>query len=558
MRTIVNARARARGKENPKNKLLSRAVLLGTTAILIYLALVKLIIHLLTANNYGYFVDEFYWLAMAKHLDFGYVDVTPLVAYVGAGWRLLFGASLLSIRILPALAGAVMVFFAGLLAREMGGGRFAQGFTALLVLTAPIWLMFNSLFAYDPFDQLCSIILFYLIVRLIKKETPRRWIGLGIMAGLGILTKQTMVFTVGALVLSILASPGRKSFLTKWPWLAAGIAILLCTPYTIWQWVHGWPLITYSQGYTVNRFMFLVSGNSRGLLQFLWGSLLSFNPFLLPVLLLGLCYLLFYPEGKKYRPLGLSFLVLLIFYICVKLGPLAPKFLISTCFPLLAASVVWLEKIINGAAPSSRERGKGTFRLTPWLVRAYLGVILIFSLILAPLALPVLPIDALKKYEAVTPRFITETFTMGTELPLQFAFRFGWPELVQKVAEIYHRLPEAEQKKCVILTEFYGHAGAIDLLGKKYGLPNAISTHLSYYFWGTDPDRTGVDPEVAIVVSFSLYSRLPNAVFDEVTLMGFTTSNPLCSVLSKNLPIFVCRKPKRPLKEIWPRLANFY
>jgi 4-amino-4-deoxy-L-arabinose transferase-like glycosyltransferase len=120
MRTIIDR------KENPKNKLLSRAVLLGATAILVYLALVKLIIHLLTANNYGYFVDEFYWMDMAKHLDFGYVDVPPLVAYIGAVWRFLFGASMFAIRILPALAGAVMVFFAGLLAREMGGGRFAQ------------------------------------------------------------------------------------------------------------------------------------------------------------------------------------------------------------------------------------------------------------------------------------------------------------------------------------------------------------------------------------------------------------------------------------------------
>ncbi len=167
-------------------------------------------------------MDEFYWLAMGQHLDFGYVDVPPLLAYVAAAWRLLFGASLFAIRILPALAGAVMVFFAGLLAREMGGGRFAQSVAALLVLVAPSWLAVNSVFTYDPFEQLGSIILFYLIVRLIKEETPRRWIGLGLMVGLGIMTKLTMIATAGALVLALLASPGlaslrRKSFLTKWP-----------------------------------------------------------------------------------------------------------------------------------------------------------------------------------------------------------------------------------------------------------------------------------------------------------------------------------------------------
>ena len=77
---------------------------------------------------------------MTKHLDFGYVDVPPLVTYVGALTRFLFGSSLFAIHILSALAGAAMIFFAGLLARELGGERLAQGFTALMVLV------------YDPFD----------------------------------------------------------------------------------------------------------------------------------------------------------------------------------------------------------------------------------------------------------------------------------------------------------------------------------------------------------------------------------------------------------------------
>ncbi len=544
----------------PWRQILTREVFWSATAILVYLALAKLLIHLLTANNYGYMVDEFYWLAMGQHPDFGYVDVPPLVAYVGAVWRFLFGASMFAIRTLPAFAGAVMVFFAGLLAREMGGGRFAQSITALLVLAAPAWLAINSIFAYDPFDQLGSIILFYLLVRLIKKETPRRWIGLGIMAGMGIMTKLTMLFTAVALVLGLLASPGlkssrllragRKSFLTKWPWLAAGIAILLCTPYIIWQWVHGWPLITYWRGYTTNR---MWVGTSSGLPQFLGGLLWDLNPIMFPVLLLGFCYLLFHPEVKKYRPLGLGFLILLTFYSFVKLNP---RLLVSACFPGLAAGAIWLEKIIIGAATTSSARGKGTFKLTPWLVRVYLGVVLISSVLLAPLFLPFLPIGALEKYEAAAPRFIRGSFMIpGNEIPLHFAFRFGWPELVEKVAEVYHRLPEAEREHCAIWTEFYWQAGAIDLLGKKYGLPNAISTHLSYYFWGPDPGRTGVDHEIVIFLgkNYTLFTD-----FDEMSEVDYLIGNPLgIGGLSKYLPVFICRKPKRPLKEIWPKRGSF-
>ncbi|HEX3045347.1 MAG TPA: hypothetical protein VHY08_11360, partial [Bacillota bacterium] len=367
-------------------------------------------------------------------------------------------------------------------------------------------------------------------------------------------------------------------------------------PYTVWQAVRGWPLITYWQGYQANRM------NPSGLLQFFWRLLMDLNPVLLLAGLLGLAYLLFHPEGKKYRPLGLSFLVLLVFYGYLKLDP---HLLVSACFPLLAAGAVWLEKLnynrmkaggflagqrpakelggkpeaaiklklsaeakgLNpvvetisiGAATSSRSSlgEKGTFRLTPWLVRVYLGAILISGALLAPLALPLLPSGALEKYVAATPRFIMESLNnQRTKLPAHLANRFGWPELVEKVAEVYHGFPELERKQCAIWTEIYPHAGAIDLLGKKYGLPNAISTHLSYYFWGPDPNRTGVDPKVVIVLSFT--SRIPYAAFDEVTRADFMIDNPLALPLVRDLSIYVCRKPKRPLKEIWPSLVSYY
>ncbi|HEX3045346.1 MAG TPA: glycosyltransferase family 39 protein [Bacillota bacterium] len=557
MKTIVD------GNETPKITLLSREVLWGAgrfgsaTAILVYLALAKLLIHLLTANNYGYFGDEFYWLAMAKHLDFGYVDVPPLVAYVGALWRLLFGTSLFAVHFLPALAGAVMVFFAGLLARELGGGRFAQGFTALMVLTCPCCLAVNSWFAYDPFDQLCSVILLYLFVRLIKQETPRRWIGLGIMAGLGIMTKLTMIFTVGALVLALLtragleagahthASPGRKSFLVKWPWLAVLIGVLLCMPYLIWQWVHGWPLITYWHSYAVSPYR-----PHFEILQFLWYLLMNLNPVLLPVYGLGLSYLLFHREGKKYRPLGLSFLVLLVFFGYMKAPP---RLLVSACFPLLAAGAVWLERLNTRARDGWVLGWKGFL----WFQRAYLGIILIAGFLIAPLVLPVLPISVLEKYLTVIPKFITEepaSAFSGNRLPFAFAYRFGWPELVEKVAEVYHSLPEADRKKCVIWADSYGHAGAIDLLGKKYGLPDAISNHYSYQFWGPDPSHSGVDPEVVIKVG----GTVMEGSFAEKTVAAFVIGNPYAASWNRYQSIYLCRKPTFSLKEVWPKLANFY
>jgi len=91
-----------------------------TTRIVAGVAVVGLIVHLLTIHRYGYFRDELYYIACARHLDFGYVDLAPLSAFLLRIELILFGSSF-ALRIFPALASAVTVALAGMLARELGG-----------------------------------------------------------------------------------------------------------------------------------------------------------------------------------------------------------------------------------------------------------------------------------------------------------------------------------------------------------------------------------------------------------------------------------------------------
>src|SRR5687767_12694247 len=167
---------------------------LGATAILVYLALFKLLLHLFTADNYGYFRDELYYVAAGEHLDLGYVDFPPLVAIVAAFTRSLFGDSLLALHFFPALAGAAVVVLAGLIARELGGGRFAQGLAALATLIAPTLLVFGTWLSMDAFDQLWWVLATYVLVRIFKLDQPRLWLVFGLVAGLGLLTKLTMLY----------------------------------------------------------------------------------------------------------------------------------------------------------------------------------------------------------------------------------------------------------------------------------------------------------------------------------------------------------------------------
>jgi 4-amino-4-deoxy-L-arabinose transferase-like glycosyltransferase len=118
-------------REKPENRSTSGH------AIVLYLASAKLLLHLVTAR-YGLFRDELYYLACAQHLAWGYVDQPPMIAWIAWFACHVFGTSPLAIRLLPAFAGAALVWMAGLLAREMGGGRFAQAVAELRIIPVPI------------------------------------------------------------------------------------------------------------------------------------------------------------------------------------------------------------------------------------------------------------------------------------------------------------------------------------------------------------------------------------------------------------------------------------
>src|ERR1700734_2860612 len=112
---------------------------------LVALCAIKLLLHLFTSvRHYGYFRDELYYLDLARHLDWGYVDCAPLIA-VYARVALALGGSMAALRILPALAGTALVALSILIARELGGGRYAQFLTGLAILICPGVLMVDSL-----------------------------------------------------------------------------------------------------------------------------------------------------------------------------------------------------------------------------------------------------------------------------------------------------------------------------------------------------------------------------------------------------------------------------
>lgn len=511
---------------------LFRALPSGATAILVYLAAIKVTLHLVTAGRYGYFRDELYYMAAGERLDLGYVDFPPLVAVVARATRGLLGDSLTALHLPSALAGAATVVLAGLISRRLGGGRFAQGISALATLVAPNFLVMGTWLSMDAFDQLFWALGAYVLVLILGREDPQRlWLLFGLVAGLGLLAKVTMLYFGLAVFLAVLLTPARRQLLTPWPWIGGGVAFVFLAPYLMWQTANDWPTLEFFGAYSEKV-------DSSTPAEFLVEQILTMNPVTLPLWLAGLLYLLFDRDGRRFRALGLVFLVLLALFMFQN----AKSYFLAPAYPpLFAAGGVALEKLLPG-----RVLGRARF--------AYAAVLAAGGVFLAPLVVPMLPVGATAALARATGATGEDGVQQETRevaaLPQNFADRFGWEEKAAAVARVYERLPAEDEEVACILTGNYGQAAALEFYGQQFGLPQPISGHNSYYVWGPD----GCTGEAVIAIGVPL-GRLEEVFRDVET--SDTADCDLCMPDEDGLPVYVCREPKMPFEQAWPVFKHF-
>ncbi|HQR44997.1 MAG TPA: glycosyltransferase family 39 protein [Thermoanaerobaculia bacterium] len=395
--------------------------------LLALLAGLKLLVHLATASRYGYFRDELYFLDCARHLDWGYVDCAPLIA-VYAKVALLLGDSLPVLRSLAALAGAGRVALTILLARELGGGRFAQALAGLCVLAAPIYLGMDSILTMNGFESLFWMGCVFFLIRIVRTGDSRLWLRFGLLAGLGLENKHSTLLFGGAVLAALLLTPQRRELRTPWLWLAGGIALLIFLPNLVWQARHGFPTLEDLEN--VRR-----SGKNvvLGPAPFLGQQILLLHPLLLPIWLAGLASFLF-GRGRRLRVLGWIYLVLTATMIVLK----AKNYYLAPIYPMLFASgAVAMEGWLARRA-WSRER--------LWPKAALAALVLAAGAVLVPAILPILPPEKLLAYQrtlGVAPPK-TEVRHDGP-LDQRLGDQFGWEELVAEVARIYWSLPAEER-----------------------------------------------------------------------------------------------------------------
>jgi len=501
-------------------RLLTKESLTGTTALLAYLGLADFLAHVAIAGNYGYFRDELYYIVSGtQHLSLDYVDFAPMVAWVAAVLYPLTGDSLVSIHVVSALVEAVLVFVSGMIARELGGGRRAQLLAALATLLTLTFLADGSELSPDPFDQLCWSVLAYVIVRLVRRKEPKMWVAAGLVVGVGLLSKLTMFFFAGALLLAFLIIPSSRTYLrSRWVIVGGLVALVLALPMVYWNAVNGWPTVQFYKSFTGDF--------NAGPLGFAFAQLEEPNPLNVPILLLGVWFYLRSDGGRGLRALGVAYLILFAFMTVLGMKP----YYLAPIYPMLYAGGA----LVAERSLASRKGPARVFGSRPWAVAT-----LLIAALLAPLIMPILqPATLIGAYGASTVQGTNGGIASGETgpLPQNLGDRLGWPEMVSTLAQVYSSLPASERSQACIFATNYGEASAVNLLGKGMGLPPAISGHNNYFVWGPAP-CTG---QVLITVGESVAAD--QQAFANVTL-ATTITCQYCMDIENNVPVIVCTTP---------------
>lgn len=485
--------------------------------------------------GYGYFRDEFYYIACGRHLAWGYVDHGPIVAVQARLGEVLFGDSVFSIRIFSAAAGAAAIFLTGVIAWAFGGRRPAQALAMFGLIVCPQYIGTDGYLSMNSFEPVFWMICVLAVVLMLSGRSQRFWwLVFGVSAGVGLLNKPSMTFFLVALGLGLLLTPQRRVLGSRWA--AAGIAlmILIALPNVLWQIRNHWPTLEFLRnGQTGHKNIVLNP------VQFFLAQFNNMQPANALLWIPGVVALLRAKSIRDGRWLGLTCL----FFFAGMLVLHAKDYYLAAVYPayFAAGGIAW-ERRFAGL------RGVQHNRIVAFPV--FEAVLLFTSLLLLPMSSPVLRPATWVRYTKALHLHGNKMETMATgPLPQFYADRFGWQQEVTLVLGAFRSLSPQDQRRVCIFGNNYGEAGAIDLLGARQGadqglhLPPALSGQNNYWLWGT----YGCDPEVSIAV----ISDSPEAIarkYRSVAVVGRLDNPWAMPIEHKNVYLLRGRRASAPFK----------
>jgi len=482
------------------------------------IAAVVALVHLLTNHNYGLHRDELQVLSDARHLDWGFVPyppLTPVVERIGLG---IFGVSLVGLRLFSVIAQALVVVVAGLMARELGGGRLAQVAAALAVALSPVPLFEGTEFQYTTFDNLWWVLIAYFMIRLLKTENPRWWLAIGATVGIGLLTKYTICFLVAGILAGLLLTSARRFLLSRWFLGGAALALLIFLPNLVWQVRHGFISLHFLQHIHARD---VGEGRANGFLrdQFM----ICTNLFAAPLWIAGLLSFL---RDRRYRMLAWIYLVPFALFFFGK----GRGYYLAAAYPVLMAM---------GAAAGERWLASLSRLWRRTVESVFFTGLAACGLYICALVLPIASSGKLRDFALANNGDLRE--------------EIGWNELVKAVAGIRDSLPPEQRGSVGVLVGNYGEQGAVEILGQDYHLPVPISMTNSAWLRGYPVPP----PSTLIVLGFS--GEDAERAFTACQLAGHD-GNPF-GVKNEEREyhpdIFVCGGPRLGWPEFWREYQAF-
>ncbi len=466
---------------------------------------------LAVSGAYGFHGDEMYYVVAGQHPAFGYVDQPPLTPLLSAASVALLGVSPTAVRILPALEMALIVILVALMARDLGGTRRAQVLSAITAALSA-YLAGGHLDTTSEPDLLAWAVILWLLVKLLAGGDRRLWLAVGVVAGIGLENKDTLLFLGAGLAVGLVVARRWDVVRSPWAWAAIGIALLLWAPNLAWQAANGWPQVTMASRIGGNA-----DDNRAQLVPTLW---LSGGLLLFPVALAGWGWMLRARAASPWRPIGIAALAMLALVLAI--GGKG-YYVIGIAAAFMAAGGVLVDRWL--ARGHRRVRAAG-----------FAAAATISGALMAYLTLPILP-----------PAEFAKT-SLPSEDPI-LAEQVGWPQYVATVKGVVASLPADERARAVILTNDYSEASPLILLGRD--LPPAYSGHNAFWDWGPPPpDRTVVvhvgDWRPAdwsqFFVGCHVVARVDN---------GLGIPNSMQGEL-----VWVCAGLRAPWSAMWPQLRT--
>jgi 4-amino-4-deoxy-L-arabinose transferase-like glycosyltransferase len=505
-------------KSGDRNQSIARSMDRGCLTTLLGLAAMTLIVHLFTGGRYGFHRDELATLDDAKHLAWGYVAYPPVTPFFARLSLELFGTSLTGFRFFAALADAMAVVFAGLITRELGGGRAAQLLTALAV--TPFCLGAGTLMQYVSFDYLFWLLTAYCVARLLSSGDPRWWIGVGCSIGFGMLTKYSMLVCLAGVVVAVIFTNPRGHLKTKWLWIGVGCSVLIFLPNFLWQLRHDFVSVDFLRQIHARDVRI---GRTRTFLS----DQLLLTLFSLPLVIAGLYFYFFSDNSHRLRALGWMYVVpFALFFILRGRG-----YYLEPAYPVIfAGGSVWAEDCLA----KMRRLWARPIWAALWAAMA------VNILLTAAFMLPLAPINS-------------RWWRIALKINGDFAEEIGWPELAETVAHIRDSRLAEERSQIAILAGNYGEAGAINLYGSLFGLPMAISGVNS--FW----DRGYGDPPPQTLIVLGYSRTFLEQHFESCELAGrVRNAYGVANEETRDHPeIFVCRRLRESWPEFWRTVRHY-